>query len=48
MKKFETANVIAELKRALAEARAAGDSEQIQKLNARINELNQKRLGLKG
>ena len=48
MKKSADDALLAELKRALAEARAAGDGDEIRKLNARITELNQKRLGLKG
>ena len=46
MKKFETAGLLAELKKALAEARTAGDPSEVLKLNARINVLNQQRLGL--
>ncbi len=48
VQKYGQAGVVAELKKALAEARAAGDLEEARKLNLRINELNQQRLGLKG
>ncbi|MSP61598.1 MAG: DNA primase [Myxococcales bacterium] len=48
IRKFEKDGLLVELKRALTEARAGGDPSEIQKLNARINELNQQRLGLKG
>ncbi len=47
VRKVQGSEVLEQLKKALSEARAAGDPEEIQRLNSRINELNQQRLGLK-
>lgn len=44
--KHESRKILAELKETLAAARAAGDIDKVQQLNARISQLNQQRLGL--
>jgi hypothetical protein len=47
-KKIENEQLMKELKTTLQAARAAGDAARIEQLNARIIELQQQRLGLKG
>jgi DNA primase len=48
LRRFDAVGASAELKKALAEKRAAGAPEDAKRIDERINELNQQRLGLKG